>query len=412
MSLTVASGRPGTCSAAESTEVIRRLLAATASHDADLAGTIDEVGAARTARVLIDELLFRACLDDLARRPGEHAAVVIVLTHGGQAFTETVSVGPDGVAVGMTSPVPAGRLPAPVLTQDLAEVAAALYGPVELVGVATRTVHWPGPEVVLPTAERPSLPTVFYAVVQRIVAVLDRQEPADLAELAVRYGTDKWGAMHQYPSYYQQHFGPLRQHRLRVLEIGIGGTGDPSLGGASLRVWKRYFPRALVYGVDILDKHLLDAPRLTTVLADQSDATQMASVAHRYGPFDIVIDDGSHISRHVITSFRTLFPHLRRNGLYVIEDLQAAYWPGRFEGSDRNLNDPGHTVGFLKTLLDGLHHQDFLSDDAREPQPTDTQINAVCVYRNLAVMQKGPNTEASPVASVLRAARSSQPPAT
>ena len=38
--------------------------------------------------------------------------------------------------------------------------------------------------------------------------------------------------------------------------------------------------------------------------------------------FDIIIDDGSHIEQHVITSLQYLFPNkLSKNGIYVIEDM-------------------------------------------------------------------------------------------
>ncbi|WP_433259956.1 hypothetical protein ACQPZF_22370 [Actinosynnema sp. CS-041913] len=386
--------------------MIRTLLAVTAAREGDVSGAIDDLGMARTARVALGEILFRADLDDLGGSYDE-ANVTLVLTHGRRELPVTIAVGPDGVAVHehVRQAKTSDGVPSPVVTQDLGEVCLALFGPAELVTATTRTIRWPGPEFVCPSPRRPSLPTVFFAVVQRLVQVLDRQEPAHLAELAVRYGTDKWGAMHQYPQPYERHLAPLRHHRLSVLEIGVGGFLDPSRAGASLRMWKRYFPRALVYGVDILDKRAADAPRLTTIRADQSDVAKMTEVAERFGPFDVVVDDGSHISDHIITTFRTLFPHVRADGLYIVEDLQACYWPEGFQGSDADLNDPAYTVGFLKTLLDGLHHQDFLRPDARQPQPTDAHISSVHVYRNLAVIEKGPNTEDSPVADLFRARR-------
>jgi mycinamicin biosynthesis methyltransferase MycE-like protein len=387
----------------ESTDVVGGLMSAAASRGDELGHFIDDVGAAPVARLVLDEIVFRACLADL-REMGGSASVTIAFAHRGREHPTLVSVGPEGVRV-QDQPTRDGW-PPPVVSQDLAEAVRALYGPRELVSATTRAIRWPGPEVVFPTPDRPSLPRIFYAVVQRVIQVLDRDEPADLAELAVRYGTDKWGSMHQYPQHYQRHFGPIRDHRLTILEIGVGGTLDPVHSGASMKMWKRYFPRAMIYGLDVVDKSIVDASRLTTIMADQSRPEDVTRVAQRFGPFDIVIDDGSHVSRHVITSFQTLFPYLRGNGLYVVEDLQACYWPEVYGGSDTDLNDPSYTVGFLKTLLDGLHHEEFLRPDARNPQPTDAHIKAVHVYRNLAVVEKGPNLEGSVVATVFRAGRS------
>lgn len=49
-------------------------------------------------------------------------------------------------------------------------------------------------------------------------------------------------------------------------------------------------------------------------------------MAESDAPYDIIIDDGSHMVRHVIASFEALFPYLRRGGLYIIEDLHTSYW--------------------------------------------------------------------------------------
>ncbi|GIF16476.1 class I SAM-dependent methyltransferase [Actinoplanes teichomyceticus] len=399
--------------AARATAVVERLLAATASRDDDVDAVIDDLGAVEVADVVVAELLFRACVEDLVPAAGDDgAAVTVVFSHRGRDITTFLAVTSGGVRV-----VP-GELGAPYeeslspsLTQELSETVRALYGPLADVSATTRRIRWPGPEVVFPTPQRPSLPTVFYAVVQRLVQVLDRREPSDLTELAVRYGTDKWGAMHQYPRRYETHFGPLRDRRLRILEIGVGGFDDPAKGGGSLRMWKRYFPRALVHGLDILDKSPLAEPRMTIVRGDQSDTDDLDEVVRRHGPFDIVIDDGSHRPEHVLASFNALFPHVKPDGLYVIEDLMACYWPVPFGGSDTDLSDPGFTVGFLKSLLDGLHHEEFLRPDARAALPTDALISAVHVYHNLAVIEKGPNADGSLVASLLRAERAAGPKA-
>ncbi|MDT0469671.1 hypothetical protein [Streptomyces gibsoniae] len=398
-------------SAEASTEVIRRLLAATSTPDNDVAATIDHLGAEQTAHVLLDEIVFRSRFEEVTSLPDGRASLVLRLVHRERGLTATISVGAKGTYVhdGSTEgTAPDGELQPPIVSQEMSEVAQALYGPRELVSAATRTIQWPGREIVARSLRRLPPPPLYYAVAQRVVRVLDRREPADLTELAVRCGTDKWGALHQYPQHYERHFAPLRDRRLTILEIGIGGYDDPEKGGASLRMWKQFFPRALIYGIDIVDKRPLDAPRLTTVTADQSKPEQLIAFAERHGPFDIVIDDGSHISQDVITTFRHLFPYVRpTGGLYVIEDLHTAYWPGVFHGNDTDLSDPNYTVGFLKTLIDGLHHEEFLSSDAREPLATDTQIKGMHLYRNIAVIEKGSNIEGSPVAHMLREARTS-----
>jgi hypothetical protein len=66
-----------------------------------------------------------------------------------------------------------------------------------------------------------------------------------------------------------------------------------------------------------------------------------------------VLDDGSHVGRHQVISFQTLWPLLSEGGLYVIEDTHTAYWPETFEGGYRRV---GSAIEFAKTLIYDRHH--------------------------------------------------------
>ena len=57
---------------------------------------------------------------------------------------------------------------------------------------------------------------------------------------------------------------------------------------------------------------------------------------NKYGPFDIIIDDGSHINRDVIVSFEQLFPLLNDKGLYIIEDTICYKSPQHIDGQFPN----------------------------------------------------------------------------
>jgi hypothetical protein len=45
------------------------------------------------------------------------------------------------------------------------------------------------------------------------------------------------------------------------------------------------------------------------------------------GPFDVIIDDGSHKWADQQDSLGILLPGLVRGGWYIIEDLHTSYWP-------------------------------------------------------------------------------------
>jgi 8-demethyl-8-alpha-L-rhamnosyltetracenomycin-C 2'-O-methyltransferase len=378
----------------------RLLIEATATRAGDFGAVIERIGAGCAVRLLAGELVFRSCLDDFSGRGDEAVAVTLELTHADRSWPTTIAVNPKGVLVGQEV---TAAVPPVVISQDLAEVARALFGPIELVTAATRTVRWPDPELTVPGAQQRPLPPAFYAVIQRVLNSLDRKDSGDLAELAVRCGTDKWGALHQYPVHYQRHFGALRDRQLTILEIGVGGYQDAGDGGQSLRMWKHFFPRAVIHGLDIEDKRHFGQPRIVVLQGDQSDGDSLRAIAEEHGPFDIVIDDGSHMSPHVIGSFAALFRYVRPEGWYVIEDLHGSYWKPLFNGSDQDLGDPAYTIGFLKTLIDGLHHEEFLRPDARAARPTDTEVKGLHFYHNIAFIEKGANREGSPVGDLIRA---------
>lgn len=212
-----------------------------------------------------------------------------------------------------------------------------------------------------------------------------------LRELAIRHGTDKEGD-HFYTRWYERHLGHLRDRRIVLLEIGVGGYEDPTSGGESLRMWKEYFPLATIVGIDIHDKSAMAEDRIVIHRGSQDDPAFLDRVAHEHGPFDVIIDDGSHLSPHVIASFRALFPHLAPDGIYVIEDLQTSYWP-EYQGS-HDLEDPDTSMGFLKHLVDGLNHIEW-DVVGYEPTPFDTGIEAIAFAHNLAFVWKGPNLEPS-----------------
>ena len=164
-------------------------------------------------------------------------------------------------------------------------------------------------------------------------------------------------------------------------------------------MWRRYFEQAQIVGLDIEDKSFLDRPRMTTVQGDQTDASVLTSIIERFGVPLVVIDDGSHRPADIIETFGVLFPLLPDGAVYAIEDTQTSYWP-EFDGSE-DRDSPDTTMGFVKRLVDGLNHEEFLDPDYQATY-TDTHVKAVHCYHNLVVVEKGDNREGSNKRKVLR----------
>lgn len=211
----------------------------------------------------------------------------------------------------------------------------------------------------------------------------------DLNRLALIYGTDKWGS-HWYTQHYERYFKPLRSRRLNVLEIGVGGYDVPSEGARSLRMWKAYFSKSRIVGIDIEDKTAWRERRIDIRQCDQTDGYALRKLSEEYGGFDIVIDDGSHINQHVIATFEMLFPLLRPNGIYAVEDTQTACWPTWGGG----VESPASSIAFFKRLVDGLNHSEYPISGYR-PTYFDENIAEISFFHNLVIIRKGRNDEPS-----------------
>lgn len=150
----------------------------------------------------------------------------------------------------------------------------------------------------------------------------------DLAHIAAKYDTDK--AVHtHYLRNYEHYFGGLREREVRLLELGIKK-------GGSLYLWRDYFERGLIVGLDVEPVELEDASgRIRTYRGMQQDAELLDRIARENAPegFDIIIDDCAHIGVLARASFWHLFEHhLKSGGVYIIEDWGTGYWEGWLDG--------------------------------------------------------------------------------
>lgn len=160
-----------------------------------------------------------------------------------------------------------------------------------------------------------------------------------------------------YLQVYAELLAPYRDRDIRLLELGVNT-------GGSLRLWRDYFPRGIIAGLD--DKQVrIDDPsgRIRTYQGLQQDTAVLDRLARECAPagFDIIIDDASHNGVPAKISFWHLFTHhLVAGGLYVIEDWATAYMPSWGDGADYQpapdmnsfaRHDNG-MAGFIKELID------------------------------------------------------------
>lgn len=168
--------------------------------------------------------------------------------------------------------------------------------------------------------------------------------------------SDKWSL---YLSEYDRLFNDYRDKSVRLIEIGIQN-------GGSLEIWSKYFKNAsALIGCDINPDCLnltYDDPRIRVIVGDANAIVISEQIFNRTSNFDIIIDDGSHLSSDIIKSFCLYFPHLIEGGIFVVEDLHCSYW-NRFEGG---LFDPYSSISFFKRIADIINHEHWGLKKARD----------------------------------------------
>ena len=127
-----------------------------------------------------------------------------------------------------------------------------------------------------------------------------------------KYNTDKVDHDFFCPVY-DELFCGLRNDVRLLFEIGVGH-------GGSVKGFRDYFPNAHIVGLEINKNRLnFNCDRITIELGNAASEGFTRTVLAKYGNPDIVIDDGSHMSRDIKASFNLLYPFTQK--CYVIEDL-------------------------------------------------------------------------------------------
>ncbi len=176
----------------------------------------------------------------------------------------------------------------------------------------------------------------------------------DLEEIAKKCGTDKQMSCHGYTKFYNKQFNHLRDRPLKVLEIGVHM-------GFSLNMWAEYFPLATIWGIDDGSSGDLrenyDNPRIQFRKGSQVDNAFLTRVAQEAGQFDIIMDDGSHYSQHIVHTMNFLFSqYLKNGGFYVVEDLHCSFSPYTDPGLGARFNANNKTaVQYISELASYVH---------------------------------------------------------
>jgi hypothetical protein len=135
-----------------------------------------------------------------------------------------------------------------------------------------------------------------------------------LSQLNTEIQSDK-GTHHSYiEMYYEKTLANYKDKTITLLEIGVNA-------GRSLELWAKYFNEdSIIIGID-KKMTVPYKPSKKNMRYIIGDATKEETVK-KLDDIDIIIDDGSHRIQDQLKSFNLLYPKLKEDGVYIIEDIR------------------------------------------------------------------------------------------
>jgi len=183
---------------------------------------------------------------------------------------------------------------------------------------------------------------------------------------------------------YAPFLGPLRDRPVRLLEIGVGS-------GASLRLWRDYFPNGIVAGLDRETVAIDDASSHVRIYRGlQEDVALLDRIGAEAGPFDVIVDDASHVAEATRVSFWHLARHhLNPRGFFIVEDWGTGYWDSWPDGRGYEGRNHIHgMVAFVKELVDEVGMEDITKPGRGLSPPRAPLFRSMHIFSGHVLLQK------------------------
>lgn len=159
--------------------------------------------------------------------------------------------------------------------------------------------------------------------------------------------SDKWEL---YVNEYDRLFRDLKSNDISLLEIGIQN-------GGSLEIYAKYFQSFhVIVGCDVNPQCYnlkYEDERISLVIGDINSLRVFEEISNISNQFDIIIDDGSHKPNDIISTFANYFNLVKKNGMYIVEDMHCSYW----QDYESGINFPYSSMAFFKRLADIINFE-------------------------------------------------------
>lgn len=166
------------------------------------------------------------------------------------------------------------------------------------------------------------------------------------------------------------------------------------IGGESLKMWRDYFKRGTIIGLDIVKKKIKLGKRVKIFTGSQNSYFDLKKITTNYKDFDFIIDDGSHNYKDIVFSFKYLFKFLKNGGYYFVEDAAASSYIREFGGDGFNLDKKKTVINFFKKIIDKINHNEIENPYYKKDYFC-KNISEISFYHNLIVIKKNKNINPS-----------------
>ena len=161
---------------------------------------------------------------------------------------------------------------------------------------------------------------------------------------------------HKYSEFYEKFFKNIKNEKLDIFEIG-------SFKGNATASLFFYFKNSIIHSADLYpDIFCYSSKRIKNFKLDSSSSKDLSKISKKMS-YDIIIEDAGHYLKDQIISLFKLFPSLKKNGIFIIEELD-------FPDTRKDMNqdmDKNTLYNILKLIIKKKDfHSKFITTKEKE----------------------------------------------
>lgn len=142
---------------------------------------------------------------------------------------------------------------------------------------------------------------------------------------------------------YENILSKYKDQEITFVEIGIEN-------GGSLFIWKKFFPKAKIIGIDLNHEcKKFEKDGFIIEIGDQNSIKFWEYFFNKYNSVDVILDDGGHTNSQQINTVVCCIPHIKDGGVLITEDVMCSYLydfgnPNKFS-----------FINFCKKIIDDIN---------------------------------------------------------